>query len=370
MTGRNIVLCLDGTSNEFADDLTNVAKLTYALEKDRDKQLVFYNPGLGTMAAPGFPMPIGGRLSRWAGLAFGYGIKEDIADAYCFVMNHWQPGDTLFLFGFSRGAYTARALASLIRLYGVAMPGNMAMVPYLVRMLWSLRGDDPHIRAERYAEADQFKRSLALPCKPHFVGVWDTVSSVGWVGSPVSLPFTRTNNEISIFRHAIAIDERRAFFRTNLFKPSVGQDVVQLWFPGDHCDVGGGHPEAESGISKYAFEWIARDAARNGMLIDPQRLDEVLGRAGGRFVAPSPTAPLHKSLTWAWKPAEYVEKWHWDNETQVRSRRRNLGRKRNMLTEPLVHPVAWEIPDYADSLPKDAIRFPVESRASAKGTAG
>ncbi|SEH12649.1 Uncharacterized protein, PA2063/DUF2235 family [Sphingopyxis sp. YR583] len=357
MTERNIVLCLDGTSNEWAKDLTNVAKLTYAMLKDPARQHIFYNPGLGTMAAPGYPLPLGNAAARGAGLAFGYGIKDDLAEAYKFIMNHWRPGDHLYLFGFSRGAYTARALASLLRLYGVAMPGNEAMVPYLVRMLWSLRGDDHDIRKERYDQARRFKRSLALPCRPHFVGVWDTVSSVGWVGSPVALPFTRVNEDIAIFRHAVAIDERRAFFRTNLFQASPGQSVSQLWFPGDHCDVGGGHPEEESGLSKYALEWMATEAAGAGLVIDRPRLDELLWRSGGAGSQPTPGAMRHESLTLRWRPFEYAEKWHWDNRTGQRTRRQNRGRRRSMLAAPLVHPVAWEIAGYADRLPSDAVKL-------------
>lgn len=355
MTSRNIVLCLDGTSNEFAKDLTNVAKLTYALVKDGDRQIVYYGAGLGTMAAPGYPLPIGNKLARIAGLAFGYGIKDDLRDAYVFVMNHWRPGDRLFLFGFSRGAYTARALAALIRLYGVAMPGNDALVPYAVRMLWSLRGDDPAVRRESYAQAEQFRRSLSVACEPHFLGVWDTVSSVGWVGSPVSLPYTRTNADIHTVRHAIAIDERRAFFRTNLFHASPGQDVKQVWFPGDHCDVGGGHAEAESGLSKYALEWMAQEALAAGLIIEDARLNELLGHAGGLHVPAQPDAPRHESLTWKWWAAEFYAKPHWDNVTGERVLRRNRGRRRRMLTEPLVHPVAWQIAGYANRLPDDAV---------------
>jgi uncharacterized protein (DUF2235 family) len=85
---RNIVICCDGASNEFAKDLTNVAKLTFALVKDGERQLVYYHPGLGTMAAPGFPMLIGSRAARIAGLAAGYGIRDDLRDAYIFIMNH------------------------------------------------------------------------------------------------------------------------------------------------------------------------------------------------------------------------------------------------------------------------------------------
>ncbi len=356
MEPRNIVICCDGTSNEFAKDLTNVAKLTYALVKDPERQLVYYHPGLGTMAAPGFPMPIGNRAARMAGLAFGYGIRDDLRDAYVFIMNHWRPGDRLFLFGFSRGSYTVRALASLIRMYGVAMPGNAALVPYAIRMLWGLRGDDRKVRAKAYDQADQFKASLAMAdCAPHFVGVWDTVSSVGWVASPVSLPYTRTNDQITIFRHAVAIDERRAFFRTNLFQASSGQDTEQLWFPGDHCDVGGGHPEAESGLSKYPLEWMATEARSGGLLIDEPRLAEILGKGTPGYAPARPDAKLHESMSWYWRPAEFAPKLHWDNATGQRGLRCNMFRRRKMLTAPKVHRVAWEIPGYSARLPADAV---------------
>ncbi len=175
------------------------------------------------------------------------------------LIGRQSPRADVRVVAFSRGSYTVRARASLIRMYGVAMPGNEALVPYAIRMLWGMRGDDRVVRAKAYDQANQFKASLSIAdCTPHFVRVWDTVSSVGWVGSPVSLPHTRTNDQIAIFRYAVVIDERRAFFRTNLFQPSSGQDAVQLWFPGDHCDVGGGHPEAESGLSKYPLDWVAR----------------------------------------------------------------------------------------------------------------
>lgn len=357
MTARNIVLCLDGTSNQWAKDLTNVAKLTYAMEKDSAVQHIFYNPGLGTMAAPGYPLPVGNMLMRGAGLAFGYGIKDDLADAYKFVMDHWRPGDRLYLFGFSRGAYTARALASMIRLYGVAMPGNAAMVPYLVQMLWSLSECDRTVWEERYAQAERFKRSLAVPCCPHFIGVWDTVSSVGWIGSPIALPHTQVNDEVAVFRHAVAIDERRAFFRSNLFQASKEQDVLQVWFPGDHCDVGGGHAEDESGLSKFPLEWMAVEAARAGLVIDQSRIAELLWSSGDEGSQPTASATLHDSLTLAWRPAEYVRKWHWDEATHKRSKRRNLGRRRSIPTGQLIHPIAWSIAGYATRLPTDAIKL-------------
>jgi len=107
--------------------------------------------------------------------------------------------------------------------------------------------------------ADDFRTTFrGLDCKPHFVGVWDTVSSVGWIENPLKLRFTADNPDIAIGRHAVSIDERRAFFRSNLWRPSPKltehgpRDVQQVWFPGVHCDIGGGYPEAKSGVSKYA----------------------------------------------------------------------------------------------------------------------
>src|SRR5678816_4216922 len=99
-----------------------------------------------------------------------------------------------------------------------------------------------------------------IGCKPWFVGVWDTVSSVGWVANPLKLPYVTNSPDIQVGRHAIAIDERRAFFRNHLWRPSDEEpsgpkDLKQVWFPGVHCDVGGGYPEAESGLAKEALQW-------------------------------------------------------------------------------------------------------------------
>ncbi|HMI20859.1 MAG TPA: DUF2235 domain-containing protein [Sphingomonas sp.] len=359
-TGRNIVVLCDGTSNQFAQDRTSVAKLAYALVKDPARQAVYYHPGIGTKAPPGFPMPVGNLLARGAGLAVAYGLQDDIRDAYLFIMNNWRPGDQLYLFGFSRGAYTARVVAALVYMYGMAMAGNDPLILYAVDMLWKLHGVPQAELNAAFNLAKQFKLSLgAAPCHPHFVGVWDTVSSVGWFGSPVSIPGATTNPDIVTFRHAISIDERRAFFRPNKFNPGPGQDVKQVWFPGDHCDVGGGHKEAESGMSKYPLEWMAKEAMVVGLLVDPGRLDEILGKApsqlpGIAFAEAEPTAKLHDSMAWYWRPAEFVPKPHWDAKTRTRSLRANLFARRDMGVSPLVHPVAWQIPSYSACLPPGA----------------
>src|SRR5579859_7083809 len=135
---RNVVLCCDGTSNQFSRDRTNVIKLFHALEKDPARQGVYYHPGLGTRAPTGTGTKVGTWIEKTAGLAFGSGLKSDVADAYTYLMNAYQLGDRVFIFGFSRGAYTARVIAAMLHMYGLAMPGNEALVPYAVDMMWAI----------------------------------------------------------------------------------------------------------------------------------------------------------------------------------------------------------------------------------------
>ncbi len=103
---KNVVLCCDGTANEFARDRTNVVKLYFTLDPDPARQVTYYHPGLGTMEPPGALSGATARFTRFAARAFGYGLEADIRDAYVFLMNNFSEGDRVFLFGFSRGAYT------------------------------------------------------------------------------------------------------------------------------------------------------------------------------------------------------------------------------------------------------------------------
>lgn len=357
---RNLVLCCDGTSNEFAKDHTNVIKLCNALEKDADHQLVYYHPGIGTRTPTGIGTRVGSRIGKLKGLAFGYELERDIADAYIFLMNHYQPGDRVFIFGFSRGAYTARVVAALLHAQGLVMPGNEALVPYGVDMLWAIsKLKDGEDRGPYFALADDYKASMsAIECKPHFVGVWDSVSSVGWVGSPVAIPYTHTNPDIAVFRHAVSIDEKRAFFRTNLYRAAPGQDVKEVWFPGSHCDVGGGYPEAESGMSKYPLAWMAEEARAAGLLINDDRLAQMLGKTGD-YAAAEPTAKLHSSSSLGWALCEFAPKRHWNAKLRRKEWHMNLFHRRKMQDDACVHDVAWEIPgDYAKRrLPPGAVRL-------------
>jgi len=354
---RNIVICLDGTANEFRlRQNTNVVKLFSLLVRDPERQIAYYHPGVGTMAPPGALTRLQKGVTRLLGMAFGYGLFRDLGDAYTFLMNHYRPGDRIFLFGFSRGAYTARALAAMVHTYGLLGPGNDALVPYVTRMMRRGRSGDDARRFFR--SADDFKAALAdRQPRIAFVGLWDTVSSVGWVERPVSLAFTGSNPSVDASRHAIAIDERRAFFRTNLWRPrakgpSGPADLSQVWFAGDHCDVGGGHAESESGLSSVALHWMLKEAVKPaiGLLIDPARWRQFVD--SDFYCPPDPRADTHESLTWKWRLLEIWPKRHWSWAKEAWERRMNLGRPRTIPKGSLVHSsIKVRGPDYMKRLP-------------------
>ena len=178
------------TANEFAKDNTNVVKLYSTLVHDRPAQCTYYHPGVGTMEPPGALTPWRRLVTRTLGLAVGAYLENDIRDAYAFLMGSYEPDDRVFMFGFSRGAYTVRAVASLLYMYGLLRPGNEALIPYAIRMMMAIqRAGRRRRRAAKvddyFALAREFKRTVSRECKPWFLGVWDTVSSVGWIENPL-----------------------------------------------------------------------------------------------------------------------------------------------------------------------------------------
>ncbi len=383
---KNIVVCCDGTSNEFSVDRTNVAKLCYVLQQRPGEQEVYYHPGLGTMEPPGALTTWAIRATRFLGLAIGYGLERDIAAAYVFLMNHFVAGDRVYIFGFSRGAYTARALTSLLHMYGLLRAGNEAMVPYAIRMMAAVNNLPDH---SGYAQASPQKRSAAeniwtvaqdfkatfsVECKPYFVGLWDTVSSVGWIRHPFHAPYTANNPDIEIARHALAIDERRGFFRPSPWFPkglptekdSGPKNLAQVWFPGDHSDVGGGYPEAESAQSKIALRWMVCESAKCGLLFDLGRIREMFGLVGNRYVAPKPGGPLHNSMRGFWRLLEFVPKKVFDAQTKRWRWRVNLFRQRDIPTGASVHDSAFERgSDYRSHFTPDAVRIATDCGALA-----
>lgn len=260
---KNIVVCCDGTGNEFRESRrnTNVVKLFEVIIKDPTRQIAYYDPGVGTMSLPGFVTWAGKWTSIARGLAFGYGITRNIEDAYSYLMARHEAGDRLYIFGFSRGAFTARALAGMLHVCGLLEKGSDNLIPYASKVYM-------RARKEKQVAAD-FKKTFSRECKPHFIGVWDTVESVGIVpGFRRKFADTRLNGDVLFGRHALALDERRSQFRPNLWTvpAAEGQSIVQVWFPGVHADVGGSYPEA--GLSNIALQWMLHTAGEQGLLVN------------------------------------------------------------------------------------------------------
>ncbi|RVT93482.1 DUF2235 domain-containing protein [Sphingomonas crocodyli] len=322
---RNLILLLDGTSNEVKDNLTNVVKLYRCLDRS-EHQRVFYHPGIGTVPLISDWSPAMQSAVATFGLATGWGLDANMLAAYCYLIETYQPGDRIFLFGFSRGAYTARAVAGMIHLLGLLDPDQRNLAEYALKA---------YKKADREDSLDvawQFRRVIGGRRVPiHFVGVWDTVASVfvrpGLLRLPSQsyLPYTKSNPSVRVFRQAAAIDERRRMFRLynwtpgqdfkpDPFAPAEGpQDQQTVWFAGDHCDVGGGWAEAESQVAKFPLIWMAREAQKYGLEINEamfRHLAEGASLPGGKhmYVAPDAHGPIHNSMTAAWWPLEYLPK--------------------------------------------------------------
>jgi uncharacterized protein (DUF2235 family) len=261
---RRIVLCLDGTSNKYAAANTNVVKLYAMLDRATNDQLAYYQPGIGTIAPPG----MWGRMKRWIAtrldLAMAWLLEAHVTDAYRYLMRYYQEGDQIFIFGFSRGAYTARAVAAMVYKVGLLTQGNEELIPFV----WDTFKRE-HDQKIYQGFAQTFSRNVTI----HFLGLWDTVSSVGWAWHPEHLQFTANNRAVQIVRHAVALDERRAYFVQNLWGQDPPTDIEQVWFPGVHCDVGGGYPEGRGGqssLSKIALRWMVGKAEAAGLIFNPE----------------------------------------------------------------------------------------------------
>jgi len=390
---KNIVICCDGTGNEFcAEQDSNVVKLYSALIIQSDTQVAYYHPGVGTMGSPNARGPLERWWTRTLGLGFGRGLFANVSDAYRYLMERYEPGDRIFLFGFSRGAYTARVLASVLHLFGLLHRGNEGQIPYMLRMLSSqskqLKNESANsakILDIDFQFKDTFSRTVAL----HFLGVWDTVSSVGWVWDPLKLPFSARNPIMATGRQAISIDERRCFFRQNLWgKPfRVGdpgyllgrdQDIKQVWFAGVHSDVGGSYDEPVSGLSKLTLEWMMREAELAGLVLDHNRCNQVLGRvpyAHPRPFAiaqPDANAPQHESLRGAWWILECLPHRYYNWQDKCFYWTIPLGKRRFVAPDAVVHDSVLQrinynpanLPDKASHPHEPWTHFPAASAQS------
>jgi hypothetical protein len=356
-TGKNIIICCDGTGNEFDDANSNVLKLYTCLDLDDEtRQVAYYHPGVGTMGDPGARYWLERKWSVIKGLAFGAGFKSNVLDAYRYLMEVYNEGDHIYLFGFSRGAYTARAVAGLLHGYGLLRRGNEGHLPYAWRLFTGevkkhrnqLKKDRKNRKvanAHTIQHDTAFSSTFSRPVRLRFVGVWDTVSSVGWIYEPLRLLSLAQNEIIDVARHAASIDEKRAFFRDNLYgDPLPGQDIAQLWFPGVHSDVGGSYPRKVSDPANTTLRWMLGEAESNGAILCLDRVELVLGTPIGRrdldrlyIPAPEPFHKLNKSLTWKWWIGQFLPQQYYDKDDSQINLRVPFWTPRELPDRALVH---------------------------------
>ncbi|KAF5358617.1 hypothetical protein D9758_007672 [Tetrapyrgos nigripes] len=320
---RTLVLCFDGTGDQFDQDNSNIVSFFRMLKKDdRYQQMVYYQAGIGTYTAPQQATPLMTKFSKALDEAVAWNLHSHVMGGYEFLMQNYLAGDRICLFGFSRGAYTARSLAGMIHKVGILPACNHQQVPFAYKMF--TRTDELG-----WAQSNAFKKTFSIDVDIEFIGVWDTVNAVGII--PQRLPFTTSNTIVRTFRHAVSLDERRAKFKANLWnRPtkhesclgnkdgqlsgdehehgqsgdpnhdhhkhkrthsqlvmermfskdrSAQTDVEEVWFAGCHCDVGGGSVtnEITSSLARIPLRWMVRECFKTctGIMFHREALQEI-----------------------------------------------------------------------------------------------
>jgi len=260
---KNIVFCADGTW-DTSDKHTNVYKLYKALLTTAD-QVPFYDDGVGADGNP---------IWKLVGGAFGTGLFQKIKDGYTKIAHVYESGDSVFVFGFSRGAFTARSLAGMIAVSGLPTKN---FSNDLVNTAFSAYRDKEH----RQALLDSLKDDDMDNAKITMIGVWDTVGSLGipaafGASDPIVYGFLDTSLHPDVLNayHALAIDEKRGQFPATLWTgpTAPGQTLEQVWFTGVHSDIGGGEPDDLPGtaaLSDITLGWIMSKASKLGLQFDP-----------------------------------------------------------------------------------------------------
>ncbi|HKG40422.1 MAG TPA: DUF2235 domain-containing protein [Conexibacter sp.] len=324
---KRIVIACDGTWNRpdqvHGDEVTpsNVTKLALAVADDDGgtEQRVFYERGVGT----------GGTLDRLSGGAIGIGLSDNVLAPYRFLTQHYVPGDDLYLFGFSRGAFTARSLAGLIGNCGILRPEHLGAMDDA----FSLYRDRAKSTRPNSNEARLFRRTYAYREPPRengrehpyaedrtpirFLGVWDTVGALGIpIPAPVpkklraylsrrwSFHDVQLGSHVWHAAHAMAIDERRRPFEPTPFKRQAdappAQTIEQVWFAGVHSDVGGGYPDPR--LADITLLWMVDRAAAHGLAFKPEWFQRTASpdkgrRESGEDVRPDALGVQHDSMT-------------------------------------------------------------------------
>jgi hypothetical protein len=288
-TMKRLVLCCDGTWNRPDNEhVTNIEKIARSVENslsrtDGVQQLVLYLSGVGAGSY---------QVDRLLGGAFGFGLFNNVLSGYRFLAQNYEPGDEIYVFGFSRGAYTARSIVGMVRRVGLVtrealVHGKLREAVDIYRADWS---ED--------ATKDKAKAFKELNCHPEvpvrFLGVFDTVGALGVPGAwrrRHQFHNVLLSRSVHCARQALSIDDRRLKFEPALWEVDgdFGADsplVRQVWFEGVHSDVGGGYKE--SGLSDTTLLWMATEAHECGLLFNPSYL--------GWYVESKEAAKRHDSL--------------------------------------------------------------------------
>ena len=366
---RNLVICSDGTGNTFDESVSNVTRLIRLLALDNhETQIVFYDQGIGTNAKrlvdveryresipdkeslillPGpkeWRFKSSGLLARLLGLVGGYGLKANVREMYGQLIQQYKgPDDNIFLFGFSRGAFTVRVLAGLLNRCGLPDKNVLNGIEKLDTCFEDAWERYKSIREDEVKVADFRQRFRVTDLAIHLLGVWDTVKSYGGV-LPRKLPHLRHNPIVRTVRHAMALNERRSWFNATTWgqldsdergakkrlkkkdrSKYESQDIGEVWFRGCHSDIGGVDDEAVT--AGIALRWMLNEAHSVGL-----RLNEegkcVLGGDD-----PKGLVEVHESFRWFWWLTEIIPRMEIDNSGEYpkwkpawgRTGRRNPG---------------------------------------------
>lgn len=275
---KRLVVCCDGTWNKPDNEhVTNIEKIARTVQSDPAAtggahQLVYYVSGVGAGSY---------QADRLLGGAFGFGLFHNVIACYRFLAQNYAPGDEIFIFGFSRGAYTARSVAGMLAAVGLLT--KVALVeerlPEAVHLYQGTRMPEG-----AFGESvDEFKHDHCHAAEVTFLGVFDTVGALGVPGFEKDTPRfhdVQLSDQVRCARQALAIDETRLKFEPTFWEAPGGSTdpvtedprVKQVWFEGAHSDVGGGY--AETGLSDTALLWMAREAHAEGLVFDA----DLLGR--------------------------------------------------------------------------------------------
>ncbi|MEC3920012.1 DUF2235 domain-containing protein [Nocardia sp. CDC160] len=306
---KRLVVCCDGTwKAESSTTVSNIVKIAETVRltgADREGksvgQRIYYVSGPGSR---------GFMSDRLLGGAFGLGLEANLSAAYWQLALNWEPGDEIFIFGFSRGAYTARSLAGMINRLGILKYDAMIHGKYPKALeIYKTRKKDP--KAADPPEWEEFRSQYSHPERPtiNFLGVFDTV---GAMGVPGLTAWKHRFHDVNLSpivlcaRQALAIDERRREFAPCLWEiPEEDRRlhdrpdrVKQVWFEGVHSDVGGGY--ADCGLSDITLRWMIAEAEAEGLAFDHDRLDTLLAEC------PFDAAHLHDSLSAGFRVLNYV----------------------------------------------------------------